>query len=145
MNHLTDKELISYTIKFSDDPEKVRLASYMERVEGSIIDDLIDAGMDDLYCTFRSEYGGSYHPGQYIKFLESEVSDKDYKIEQLHKELDELKARTVLDLLVELKQEIKSAEWLAEEARRERDYAEADRKLMKDKLSMWTKLNGHGV
>lgn len=142
MNHLTDKELISYTIKFSDDPEKVRIATYMERVEGSIIDDLVDAGMDDTWCTFRSEYGGSYHPGQYITFLESEITDRDYKIEQLHKELEDLKARTVLDLLVELKQEIKTAEWLAEEARREQAKAEGDRELMKSKLSMWTKLNG---
>jgi hypothetical protein len=142
MNHLTDKELIDYTIKFSIDPEKIRLATYMERVEGSIIDDLVDAGMDETWCTFRSEYGGSYHPGQYVRFLESEVADKDYKIEQLHKELDELKARTVLDLLVELKQEIKTAEWLAEEARREQAKAEGDRDIMKSKLSMWTKLNG---
>jgi len=141
----TDKELVDYTIKFSNDPEKIRLATYMERVEGSIIDDLVDAGMDDTWCTFRSEYGGSYHPGQYIRFLEDEVSHRDFQIEQLHKELEELKARTVLDLLVELKQEIKTAEWLAEEARREQRKAEGDRDIMKSKLSMWTKLNGHGV
>lgn len=145
MNHLTDKELIDYTIKFSDDYEKVRLATAMERIEGAIINDLVDAGMDDTFCTFRSEWGGEYHPGQYIKLLEDEVSHRDFTIEQLHKELEELKARTVLDLLVELKQEIKTAEWLAEEARREQAKAEGDRAIMKDKLSMWTKLNGHGV
>lgn len=145
MNHLTDKELIDYTIKFSDDSEKVRLATAMERITGAIIDDLVDAGMDDTFCTFRSEWGGEYHPGRYITLLEDEIRIRDEDILQLRKELEELKARTVLDLLMELKQEIKTANWMAEEARRERDYAEADRKLMKDKLSMWTKLNGHGV
>ncbi len=141
----TDKELVDYTIKFSNDPEKVRLATYMERITGAIIDDLVDAGMDDTFCTFRSEWGGEYHPGRYITLLEDEITDRDYKIEQLHKELEELKARTVLDLLAELKQDITTAEWMAKEARKERDKAEADRAVMKDKLSMWTKLNGHGV
>jgi hypothetical protein len=77
--------------------------------------------------------------------LEDEIRIRDEDILQLRKELEELKARTVLDLLVELKQDITTAEWMAKEARKERDTAEADRKLMKDKLSMWTKLNGHGV
>ena len=141
----TDKELVDYTIKFSNDPEKIRLATYMERVEGAIIDDLVDAGMDDTWCTFRSEYGGSYHPGQYIRFLEDEVSHRDFQIEQLHKELEELKARTVLDLLVELKQEIKTAEWMAKEAQAETHRAKIERDIAKDKLSMWAKLNGQGV
>ena len=142
MNHLTDKELIDYTIKFSDDPDKVRLATVMERVTGAIIDDLVDAGMDETYCTFRSEFGGEYHPGRYIMHLENEIQIAHDEMHDLRKELDELKARTVMDLIVELKQEIKTAEWLAQEARRERDKAEGERILMKDKLSMWAKLNG---
>ena len=141
MNHLTDKELIDYTIKFSNDPEKVRIATAMERVTGAIIDDLEEAGMDPTYCTFRSEWGGDYHPGRYIIHLEDEIRIRDEDIQQLRAELEELKARTVLDLLVELKQEIKTAEWMAAEARRERDYAEADRKLMKDKMKVWTALS----
>ena len=142
MNHLTDKELIDYTIKFSEDAEKVRLATAMESITGAIIDDLVEAGMDDTFCTFRSEWGGEYHPGRYISLLEDEIRIRDEDILQLREELEELKARTVLDLLVELKQQIKTAEWMAEEARRDRDKAEGDRAIMKSKLSMWTKLNG---
>jgi hypothetical protein len=142
MNHLTDKELIDYTIKFSDDAEKVRLATAMERITGAIIDDLVEAGMDDTFCTFQSEWGGDYHPGRYITMLEDEIRIRDEDILQLREELEELKARTVLDLLVELKQQIKTAEWMAEEARREQRKAEGDHAIMKDKLSMWTKLNG---
>ena len=145
MNHLTDKELIDYTIKFSDDPEKLRIATYMERVEGSIIDDLVDAGMDDTWCTFRSEYGGSYHPGQYIKFLESELQDRDFKIEQLHKELDERKTLTVADLIAELRQEVRTEQFTAQEARNQQYRAEVDCKEAKSKLSTWNKLNGIGV
>jgi hypothetical protein len=142
MNHLTDRELINYTIKHSTDPEKIRLATYMERVEGSIIDDLVDAGMDDTWCTFTSEYGGNYHPGQYIKFLESELQDRDFKIEQLHKELDERKTLTVADLIQEMNQEIRTQQFMIKEATAEAHRAKDERNLAKDKLSMWAKLNG---
>ena len=137
----TDKELIDYTIKFSQDPEKVRLATAMERIEGAIIDDLVDAGMSETYCTFRSEWGGEYHPGRYITLLEDEIRDRDYKIEQLHKELEEQKARTVMDLIAELKQEIKTAEFLTEQARQGQYRAEQERNDAKSKLKMWTVLN----
>jgi len=141
----TDKELIDYTIKFSSDPEKIRLATVVERISGAIIDDLVDAGMHETWCTFTSEYGGEYHPGRYIMHLEDEIRIRDEDNLQLRAELEELKARTVLDLLVELKQEIKTADWMAAEARRERDKLQGEHDKMKSKLSMWTKLNGHGL
>ena len=145
LSHLTDKELIDRTIKFSNDKAAIRLATIMERVSGAIIDDLVDAGMDETWCTFTSEWGGDYHPGRYITLLEDEIRIRDDDILQLRKEVDELKARTVLDLLVELKQDITTAEWMAKEARKERDKAEADRDHAKDRRSMWAKLNGNGV
>jgi hypothetical protein len=142
---LTDKELIDYTIKFSDDADKIRLATVMERVTGSIIDDLVDAGMDETWCTFRSEWGGEYHPGQYIKLLEDEISHRDFQIKQLHDELGEQKARTIADLIAELNQQITTEKYLAQQAKNEtrKAYKEAD--LAKSKLSMWAKLNGEGV
>lgn len=145
MDYLTDKELIDYTIKFSDDPDKVRLATVMERMTGAIIDDLVDAGMDETWCTFRSDFGGEYHPGRYITHLENEIQIAHDEMYDLRKELEELKARTVMDLIAELKQEIKTADWMAEEARRERDKLQGEHDRMKSKLSMWTKLNGHGL
>jgi hypothetical protein len=145
LSHLSDNELIDYVIKHDTDPVRVRLATYMQRVPGAIIDDLEDAGMDSTFCTFMTEWGGERLPGQYIMHLEEEIKIRDDTIAELQAELEQQKARTIVDLIMELKQEIKTSEWMAQEARRERDYAEADRKLMKDKLSMWTKLNGHGV
>ena len=142
---LTDKELIDYTLKFSDDPEKIRLATVMERVEGAIIDDLVDAGMDETYCTFRSEWGGEYHPGMYISLLEDEIRHRDETIEQLHKELKEQKARTIADLIQELNQEIHTQQFMIKEATAETMRAKQERDLAKDKLSMWAKLNGEGV
>ena len=140
MNHLTDKELINYTIKFSDDPVKIRLATAMERIEGAIIDDLVDAGMDETWCTFRSEWGGEYHPGQYIKLLEDEISDRDFQIKQLHDELEEQKARTIADLIQELNQEIRTQKFLTEEAVKYKREAQAEAEDAKEKLKMWNHL-----
>jgi CDP-glycerol glycerophosphotransferase (TagB/SpsB family) len=140
MNHLTDNELIDHIIKFSNDPEKIRLATVMERVTGAIIDDLIDAGMDETYCTFRSEWGGTYHPGQYIKLLEDEITDRDFQIKQLHDELEEQKSRTIADLIEELNQEIKTKQYLVEEARAESRKAYEEAKDAKEKLKMWNHL-----
>jgi hypothetical protein len=137
MNHLTDRELIDYTLKFSDDPVRIRLAKVMDNMPGLILDTLEDAGMDPETCLFEN----TWDPGQFIRHLEQELEVYHDENAQLREELEELKARTVLELIAELKQEIKTAEFCAAEARRERDYAEADRKLMKDKLSMWAKLN----
>jgi hypothetical protein len=142
---LTDKELIDYTIKFSDDADKIRLATVMERVTGSIIDDLVDAGMDETWCTFRSEWGGEYHPGQYIKLLEDEISHRDFQIKQLHDELGEQKARTIADLIAELNQQITTEKYLAQQAKNETRKAYKEAEVAKDKLSMWAKLNGQGV
>jgi hypothetical protein len=137
---LTDKELINYTIKFSDDPVKVRLATAVERVEGSIIDDLVDAGMDETFCTFRSEWGGEYHPGQYIRLLEDEVSDRDFKIKQLHDELEEQKARTIADLIAELTTEIRTQQYLVKEAKDETRKAYKEAEHAKEQLKMWNHL-----
>jgi hypothetical protein len=142
MNQLTDKELIDYTIKFSTDTEKVRLATVMERVQGAIIDDLVDAGMHETWCTFTSEWGGEYHPGRYISLLEEEIKIRDDEMLQLRKELAEQKARTIMDLIAELKQEIHTADWKLKEAESSRMKAVKERDHAKDQLSMWSKLNG---
>jgi hypothetical protein len=137
---LSDKELISYTIKFSDDPVKVRLATAIERVEGAIIDDLVDAGMDETFCTFRSEWGGEYHPGQYIRLLEDEISQRDFEIKQLQDDLEEQKARTIADLIAELTTEIRTQQYIANEAKEATRKARKEAEDAKEKLKMWNHL-----
>lgn len=141
MNHLTDRELIDYTLKFDTDPVRIRLASVMDNMPGFILDSLEHAGMDPETCLFEN----TWDCGQYIEHLQSELDIYHDENRQLEKELEELKARTVMDLIAELKQEIKTADWMAAEARRERDKMKGEHDIMKSKLSMWSKLNGHGV
>lgn len=141
MKHLTDNELLDHILKFSQDPVLVRVAKIMDNMPGFILDSLEHAGMDPETCLFEN----TYDPGQYIKHLENEIEIYQDENVQLRRELEDLKARTVMGLIAELKQEIKTADWMAAEARRERDQLKGDHDLMKSKLSMWTKLNGHGV
>lgn len=139
LNNLTDNELIDYVIKYDEDPTRVRLATHMERISGSIIDDLERYGMDTTWCQFTSIVNdGQYHPGQYINHLEGEIVYLQGKNNDLQRELNDLKARTVMDLIAELKQEIKSAEYRAESMRIERDIAEQKAKEATHKLDMWT-------
>ena len=142
---LTDEELIDRVIKFSDDPEKIQLATYMERIKGTIIDDLEYAGMDPTFCTFTTEWGSSRLPGQYISHLEEEIQIRDNTILELQAELEERKALTIAGLISELEQSIKTSQWAAEEARKDCREAESQRDDAKSKLSMWAKLNGQGV
>jgi hypothetical protein len=142
---LTDRELVDYTIKFSDDPEKIRLATVMERVTGAIIDDLVDAGMHETFCTFRSEWGGEYHPGRYITLLEDEIRIRDEEIQKLQDELEERKALTIAGLIEELRQEVRAEQYKVKESRDQQHRAEVERDDAKSKLSMWNKLNGIGV
>jgi hypothetical protein len=137
LENLSDNELVDYVIKHDNDPIRVRLATHMQRVQGAIMDDLIDAGMDDVWCTFEN----TYHPGQYIRHLENEIEYLNEQHTQDLKELNDLKARTVMDLIAELKQEIKTAEWSMKEAYRERNVAVEEREKMKHKLDMWAVLN----
>ena len=135
--HLSDRELISHTIKFSSDPEKIRLATAIERISGAIIDDLVDAGMDETYCTFRSEWGGEYHPGQYISLLEDEVRHRDDSIRELIKEVEELKSRTIMDFIQEVNQELTTAKYLVEQANQDRDAEKTARRKAERELEVW--------
>ena len=142
LDNLSDNELIEYIIKHDVDPIRVRLATHMQRVTGAIIDDLEDAGMDETFCTFRSVVTDTeYLPGQYISHLENEIEYLNQQREQDAKEIEELKARTIMDLIAELKQDIKSAEWAKQEAYKQRNEARENESRMKEKLDMWAILN----
>lgn len=140
IDHLTDKELINHIIKFSDDPVRLRLATANERITGAIWDDLVDCGMDETYCTFRSEWGSDLHTGQYINHLREELRIRDDELHQLREELEEQKARTIADLINELNQQITTEKYIAREARHELDKARHEAADAKEKLKMWNHL-----
>jgi len=135
--HLTDQELINHTIKFSDDSEKIRLATYMERTRGAIWDDLVDAGIDETYCTFTSEWGSNMHTGRYISHLREEIEIRNEELHQLREEVAELKTRSIMDFIQEVKQELKTAEYLVKQAQDARDQEHKARRDAERELEVW--------
>lgn len=142
LNHLSDNELIDYIIKHDTDPIRVRLATHMQRTRGAIIDDLVQAGMDDTYCEFRSIVNeNTYHPGAYISHLENEIDYLNGQRDQDAKEIQSLQARTVAELIQELNQQITTEQYSARMAREAKYEAEEKARVATEKLSMWAVLN----
>lgn len=135
--NLSTKELIDHVIKFDADPVRIKLARAFD--SDSYLEDLEQAGMRED-GTFDSEWGHSLTPGEYIRHLEQEIDLRDDELRQLRDELDDLKARTVADLIAELNQEITSQKYLAEEARKAKYKAEKEAEDAKEKLKMWNHL-----
>ena len=140
LDHLTDRELINYVIKFDNDPIRIRLATANERTSGAIWDDLVDVGMDETYCTFDSEWGSQMHVGRYIQHLREELELRDDELRQLREELEEQKARTIADLINELNQQITTQMYIAKEARHEANQAKAQAQDAMEKLRVWNHL-----
>ena len=139
---MTDTELIDYTIKFDNDPVRIRLATYMDRHPGAILDDLERAGMDETFCTFKSKITYTeYLPGQYISHLEDEVSYLQEQLDQALGESEEMKTMKVSELIGQLRQEVVTEKHMRERAERSRYEAHQEREEMKNKLDMWAILN----
>jgi hypothetical protein len=140
--NMTDNELIDYTIKFDNDPVRVRLATYMDRHPGAILDDLERAGMDETFCTFRSVVTETeYLPGQYISHLENEIDYLQEQLKQALDEIEEMKTMNVSELIAMLRQEVLTEKYMREKAERSRYEAHQEREDMKKKLDMWAILN----
>ena len=107
---MTARELIHYLDLYNTDPV-VRLL--LEKISHEdYLTELIDLGMDSNTYTFRSEYGGAYTLGEYIRHLreslqgtEDELDELKYKYDDLQETCDELKTRSIMDFIEEVKQE----------------------------------------
>lgn len=143
MTNLTFKELVHYLDFTSTDPMVRRLLEYINDKEESIVEGLVDVGMDPV--EFRFDYDGYYYsPGQYIEQL---VNDADYsermaqeweeKYYRMKEKHDRLQARSIADVLNEMKNQLISAE---EESRRAtriaKKYEEENRELL-EKINVW--------
>jgi hypothetical protein len=141
MNHLTDRELIDYTLKFETDPVRVRLAQVMDNMPGFILQRLEDVGMNPENCLFEN----CYDPGDYIMHLETEIEWRDNDIQELQDKLREYESMTLLEFMESIKKKLEAEKRHNDLLRQDIRKANDERDHMKSKLSMWTKLNGHGV
>jgi hypothetical protein len=138
---MTDGELIDYTLKFDTDPVRLRLAKIMDTMPGFILKRLEDVGMNPETCLFEN----TYDPGDWINHLENEIDYLSREVNVLQGKLQELETMTVLDFMSDAKRKIEAEQrhnvLLQQDIRKAND----EKEHMRSKLSMWSKLNGHGV
>ena len=137
----TDKELIDYTLKFDSDPVRIRLAKVMDEMPGFILQRLEDVGMDPETCMFEN----CYDPGDYITHLETQIEWLNNDMQELQEKLREYETMTVLEFMSDIRHKLQAEKRHNELLKQDIRKAVDEKDHMKSKLSMWTKLNGHGV
>ena len=147
LNHLSSSELLVYLDKHSTDPLMVRLANILMEKQYGLVSDLLAAGMNEQTWTFSPDNYNEYYPGQYISHLHNELDyakdelkDCEFQLQQAKKEIEELKARTVAELIAELHQEVRTANFRADEAEKWRRKAQQEVQDTKDKMKVWRAL-----
>lgn len=144
MNNLTDKEFIDRMYLLSTDPVVHRLIRIINNDKfDSIVDDLVNVGMEPTEMQFSSDYGWD-SPGEYIRhlredveFLTEEINDKERRISDLQHKVRDLSARSVATLLAEMQQLVRDAEVDKKEAKRRADSLFEENSDLRQKLGMW--------
>lgn len=141
--NLTYKELINYIDLNSTDPMVRRLLEILQDRDESIVEGLVQAGMDPV--DHRFDYDGYYYsPGQYIDqlrndvdFHEREAQEWEEKYQNMKDERDQLRARSVADLLADMRERIRRAEATAGEADREVTRLQRRNADLEEKINVW--------
>ena len=144
-NHLTDDELIRYLDNTSDDPIIRRLVDIFLNNDNMIFQQLVDVGMDKD-GRFESDY--EYLPvGEYIQHLRNEVDYYQREAEELEYKLDDekekskrLSARSIAEVMSELREQIAVVDRKAKISEQERDRAVKERDLAKEQMKVWKHL-----
>lgn len=147
-NHLSDDELLDYLDRYSEDPVMKRVVDILVHKQYGIISDLVAAGMNPQDWTFCTDHYNHYYPGQYIShlkneidFAERELMDVQDELLNAQDEIKKLKARTVVELMLELTQEIANKDSDLLVARQERDRAIINERRTKDQMKVWSALS----
>lgn len=137
LNHLTDAELISYILKHDNDPIRVRLAKYMDRMPGRILDGLERAGMDPETCL----HDNLYESGEYIEHLKNEIEYLSNELEETQAKLRDRETLTVSELIEELKDIAREAERRSDALLDRARTADQEREQIKSKMKVWSAIS----
>lgn len=144
---MSDTEFMHYLDVYSDDPVVRRLIGVLERTRGALVDDLVDAGMDDRHWTFGNGWS-QQSPGQYIRELRHELDQAESdlrlaqsELEDMQDECDRLKARSIMQFVEEVQQEKREAQGLVKDAMKTVQAYKKENDDLKEKIDMWGKLN----
>lgn len=141
--NLTFNELINYLDFYNNDPMVRKLLEYINDKEENIIEGLVQAGMDPIGCHF--DYDGSFHsPGEMIEQLrndvdyhEREAAEWEEKYYNMKEERNRLRARTVADIMAEMREQVKRAEADRNNSDRIAKKYEEENRELQQKINVW--------
>lgn len=146
-NSMTDTELLHYLDLYSDDPLIRRLVDVLQNTRGALVNDLENAGMDPKTWTFKTDWQDQY-PGDYIIQLrndldraEEELSDLQRELAQVEDERDQLKVRSVMQLIDEVNKEKIRCSVIASDAIKESNKVKEENAKLREQIDMWGRLN----
>ena len=140
---MSDQELLHYLDLYATDPLILRLARMLGNTHGGLIADLEAAGMDPDTWKFSTDWASMY-PGEYIEALrndlsqvEHELADVKIQLEDAVEERDELKTRSIMDFVEEVRQERRAAGHKVSEAMRESERYRKENEELREKINVW--------
>ena len=141
--NLTYKEIIDHLDRYSTDPMVHRLLGMILEKEETIIEGLLEVGMDEDGRIEGND--GWYLPGPYINHLrteldyyEGEAREWEEKYADMKDERDRLKARSVADLLSEMREQVRRAESARDEASRRAQNYKTENEELTEKINVWS-------
>lgn len=146
-NIMTDEELLNYLDIYCDDPMIRRIVRMLENTRGALLNDLENAGMDRVTWQFETEWQHMY-PGDYIIHLRNELEALDRDADELRQQLfesererDDLKTRSLMDFIEEVRHEKRIADNKTYEALKEAAAQRKENERLKEQIDMWGKMN----
>ena len=146
-NAMSDTEFMHYLDIYNDDPVVRRLIGVLARTRGALVDDLVDAGMDDRHWTFGDGWS-SQSPGQYIQELRRELDEAELNLrlaqDELHDlqdECEQLKTRTVMQFIEEVQQEKRVATDKVRVAQEQTKQIAQENAKLREQIDMWGAMN----
>ena len=144
-NSMTARELIHYLDLYNDDPVVRRLVSLFSN--DKLVADLVDAGMDPDTQLFQIDWGHE-SPGEHIQSLrnsledaQDEASDLRYRCEKLEDELEQLRTRSIMDFIDEVRHVKRESESLVSDAMKTIKAYKDENENLKEKIDMWGRMN----
>lgn len=147
-NAMSDTELIRYLDLHSQDPLIRRLIGVQYRTQDKIISELESAGMDPRTWTFEHDHYADNSPAEYIErlrqdieYYREEAAEWESRYDDMKQERDQLRVRSVMELMSEVHSQRLIAEESVRAADREIKHFREENQALKQKLEMWGQLN----
>jgi hypothetical protein len=140
----TYQELVHYLDISTTDPLVRKLIDFIITGENTVLEQLIEEGMDPVTQTFYHDHE-ELDPGTYIHHLKRDSDYYQEEMEIAQNERDEeqvkrkrLETRSVADLLASMEEIVKRSKAEVDNANRIQRKTEQENDELKEKINVWT-------